>query len=41
MIKIDYKNGDSATVAYRALRENYGLHNCPTMQAIGKIMKKF
>ena len=26
---------------YRALREYYGLHNRPTMQTIGKIVKKF
>ena len=26
---------------YRALRGDYGLHNCLTTQAIGKIMKKF
>ena len=38
MIKT-YKNGDSAT--YRALRGDYGFHNHPTTQAIGKIVKKF
>ena len=41
IIKIYYKNGDSATVTYRALRGHYGLHNRLTTQAIGKIMKKF
>ena len=40
MIKTRYKN-DSATVTYRALRGNYGLHKRPTKQANGKIMKKF
>ena len=35
------KNGDSATATYRALRGDYGLHKCPTKQAIGKIVKKF
>ena len=39
--KTYYKNGDSAIVRYRALRGDYGLHNRPTMQAIGKIVKKF
>ena len=41
MIKTYYKNGDSATATYRALRGDYGLHNCPTKQAISKIVKKF
>ena len=41
IIKTHYKNGDSATVAYRALRADYGLYNRPTMQAIDKIVKKF
>ena len=41
IIKTYYKNGDSATATYRALRGDYGLHNRPTMQAIGKIVKKF
>ena len=35
------KNGDSSTATYHALRGNYGLHNCPTTQAIDKIVKKF
>ena len=39
--KTYYKNGDSATATYRVLRKDYGLHKGPTMQAIGKIMKKF
>ena len=33
-----YKNSDSATATYRALRGDYGLHNRST---IGKIVKKF
>ena len=41
MIKTCCKNGDSATVTYHALRGDYGLHNRQTMQAIGKIVKKF
>ena len=40
-MKIYYRNGDSATATYRALIEDYGLHNCPTTKAIGKILKKF
>ena len=40
-IKTYYKNADSGTVTYRALKAEYGLHNRPTMQAIGKIGKKF
>ena len=40
IIKIYYKNGDSATTTYCALRGDYGLHNRPTIQAIGKIVKK-
>ena len=41
MIKTHYKNGNSATATYRALRGDYGSHNCLTTQAIGKIVKKF
>ena len=41
MIKTYYKNGDSAKATYRALRGDYGLHNRPTTQIIGKIVKKF
>ena len=41
LIKIYYKNGDSATATYRGLRGDYCLHNRPTTQAIGKIVKKF
>ena len=41
MIKIYSKNGDSATATYRALRKDYGLHNRPITQTIGKIVKKF
>ena len=36
-----YKNCDAATVTYRALRRDYGLHNRSTTQAIGKIVRKF
>ena len=36
-----YKNGDSATAMYCALRGDYGLHNRLTTKAIGKIVKKF
>ena len=32
IIKTYYKNGDSATAMYRALRANYGLRNRPTAQ---------
>ena len=41
IMKTFYKNGDSATTMYRALRESYSLHNRPTTQAIGRIVKKF
>ena len=41
IIKTSYKNGDSAIVMYRPLRRDYGLHNRPIEQAIGKIAKKF
>ena len=41
MIKIFYKNGNSATVTYCTLRGDYGLHNRPTTQEVGKIVKKF
>ena len=41
IIKTYYKNGDSATATYRALRGEYDLHNRPTTRAIGKIVKKF
>ena len=41
IIKTYYKNGDSATATYRALRGDYGLHNRQTTQAIGKSVKKF
>ena len=39
--KTYYKNGDSATGSYRALRWDYGLYNRLAAQAIGKIGKKF
>ena len=38
IIKTYYKNGESATATYYALREDFGLHNRPTMQTIGKIV---
>ena len=41
IIKTYYKNGNSATATYRALREDCGPHNRPTMQAIEKIVQKF
>ena len=31
MIKTYYKNGNSATATYRALRSDYGLYNRPTI----------
>ena len=40
MIKTYYKNSDSATTTYRALKEDYGWINYSTTQAIGKILKK-
>ena len=39
--KTYYKNSESATATYRAVRGDYGLHNRPTTQAIDKIVKKF
>ena len=41
IIKTYYRHGDSAPATYRSLREDYGLHNHPTTQAIDKIVKKF
>ena len=41
IIKTYYKNCDSAIVIYRARRGDYGLHNRPITQAIGKIVMKF
>ena len=41
MIKIYYKNGDSATATYQALRGYYYLRNRRITQAVGKIIKKF
>ena len=35
------KNADSAKAMYCALRGDCGLQNRPTMQAIGKIVKRF
>ena len=40
IIKTYSKNDDSATATYNALRGYYGLHNRPTTQAIGKVVKK-
>ena len=40
IIKSYYKNGNSATVTYRALRRDLGLQNHPTTQAIGKSVEK-
>ena len=41
IIKTYHENGNSATATYCALRGDYGVQNRPTMQAIGKIVKKF
>ena len=41
MIKTYYKNCDSVTATYGALREDYGLHYRPTAPTISKIVKKF
>ena len=41
IMKTYYKNGDSATATYRALSGDYGSHNHPTAQAMGKIIKNF
>ena len=41
IIKAYHKNGESASATYRALKRGYGLHNRPTTQAIGRIMKIF
>ena len=41
IIKTYYKNDHSATATYRAFEGDYGLHNFPITQAIGKILKKF
>ena len=40
-MKTYYKISDSGAVTYHGFRGDYGLHNRPTTQAIGKIMKKF
>ena len=40
IIKTYYKNADSVTATYCALRRDYGLHRL-TRQAISKIVKKF
>ena len=34
-------SSDSATATYKSLSGDYSLHNRPTTQAIGKIVKKF
>jgi len=41
IIKTYYKSGDSNIATFRALRDDYGRHNRPTKQVIGKIVKKF
>ena len=41
MIKIYYKNDNSAAANYRVLWGDYALHNHPTTEAIAKIVKKF
>ena len=41
MIKPYFKNCNSATAMYCALRRDYGVHNNPTTQVIGKNVKKF
>ena len=41
IIKIYYKNCDSATATYRALKGDYGFHKQPTTQAIGNLVQKF
>ena len=41
IIKTYYKNDDSSTATYHALRGDCGLHNHPTTQVIEKIVKKF
>ena len=40
MIKTYYKNDNSATATYRAIKGDYSLNNHPTTPAIGKIVKK-
>ena len=40
IIKTYYKNDDSATATYHALRGDYVSDNRPTMQQISKIVKK-
>ena len=39
IIKTHYKNYDSTTATYRAIRGDYGLHNRSTTQVIGKVVK--
>ena len=41
IIKTYYNNGYAPTATYRTLRGDYGLHNRPNTQAIGKIVKNF
>ena len=41
IIRTYYENSNSVTATYCALIGDYGLHNCPTRQAIGKIVNKF
>ena len=39
IIKTYYKNGDSATATYRALRGDYGLHNYIIVQLRKQLAK--
>ena len=41
IINTYHQTGDSAIATYRSLRTDYGLHNRPTTQTIGTIVKKF
>ena len=41
IIKTYYKNCDSVTTTFIALRGDYSLHNRPATPAIGKIVEKF
>lgn len=41
IVKMFYKNGDSAVATYRALRPEYGRHNRPSQQTILNVVNKF
>ena len=41
MTQTYYKNVDSATIKYRALRGDYGLRNRSNTRVIGKVVKEF